>query len=75
MERTQAQREADMRYYQKNKDKIYARRRETGAYKKAYLATYQRHKEDHKAKALARYYYLKGCAELFHLGDGIFEGA
>lgn len=69
---SEAQRKAQQKYYEKNKDKIYAQRKESGVYKRAYLANYEKHKENKKQKALSHYYYVKGCFEFRTISDEIF---
>ena len=50
--------EAQRRYYQAHRDEILAKYKE----KKPWLSYYERHKEELKQKALARYYAKKGVA-------------
>lgn len=61
--RIEAQRQARKRYYEAHKQEIYQKKRESGRYKKNYMTVYANHRDEYKAKALARYYYNKACRE------------
>jgi hypothetical protein len=72
MIQSEAQQRAQAKYYQKNKDKIYAKRRESGVYKRGYMNNYEKHREEKKEKALKHYYYIKACNEFRSIPNDLF---